>query len=176
MSLIRDKPLHWFAVHMVLLFTFQRYQYYITKGIPTSALAAQDPEVMDRVLQGRIPEKLRVNPDLENLIGELKGEVTTDYDFSVRKSIGETPFCHVGGTHHLLCTLDYAQKCRVWRCGLNMFSSEYLTLGIVHLAGYNDCWWATSCFVVLVVDYILKDPTEKGRLHIKSTPEPFHLR
>ena len=71
------------------LFYFQRYKYYISKGIPGSALAYQEPEVMDRVLLWKIPEKLRADPDLEPLVNELKSEVAKDYDFSVRKSIGK---------------------------------------------------------------------------------------
>ena len=44
---------------------------------------------MDRILQKRIPEKLTRNTELDPLILKLKQEVVGDYDFSVRKSIGE---------------------------------------------------------------------------------------
>ena len=44
---------------------------------------------MDRILQKRVPEKLRQNAELDPLITELKQEVVGDYDFSVRKSIGK---------------------------------------------------------------------------------------
>lgn len=44
---------------------------------------------MERILQKRIPEKLRRNTELDPLVGKLKQEVGNDYDFSVRKSIGE---------------------------------------------------------------------------------------
>ena len=44
---------------------------------------------MDRILQKRVPEKLRQNVELDPLITELKQEVVGDYDFSVRKSIGQ---------------------------------------------------------------------------------------
>lgn len=67
----------------------QRYEYYISRGVPNHSLAAQDPEVMERILQNRIPEKLRRNTELDPLVTELKQEVVSDYDFSVRKAIGE---------------------------------------------------------------------------------------
>ena len=67
----------------------QRYEYYISRGVPNHSLAAQDPEVMERILQKRIPEKLRRNTELDPLVTELKQEVVSDYDFSVRKAIGE---------------------------------------------------------------------------------------
>lgn len=67
----------------------QRYEYYISRGVPDHSLAAQDQEVMDRILQKRIPEKLTRNSELDPLISKLKQEVVGDYDFSVRKSIGE---------------------------------------------------------------------------------------
>ena len=57
--------------------------------MPDYSLAAQDQEVMDRILHRRIPEKLTRNTELDPLIAELKQEVVGDYDFSVRKSIGE---------------------------------------------------------------------------------------
>ena len=69
--------------------TLQRYEYYISRGVPDHSLAAQDQEVMERILQKRIPEKLRRNTELDPLVTELKQEVVSDYDFSVRKSIGE---------------------------------------------------------------------------------------
>jgi len=67
----------------------QRYEYYISHGVPDHSLAAQDQEVMDRILHKRIPEKLTRNAELDPLITKLKQEVVGDYDFSVRKSIGE---------------------------------------------------------------------------------------
>ena len=67
----------------------QRYEYYISRGVPDHSLAAQDQEVMERILQKRIPEKLTRNTELDPLITKLKQEVVGDYDFSVRKSIGE---------------------------------------------------------------------------------------
>ena len=67
----------------------QRYEYYISRGVPDHSLAAQDQEVMDRILNKRIPEKLARNTELDPLISKLKQEVVGDYDFSVRKSIGE---------------------------------------------------------------------------------------
>lgn len=57
--------------------------------MPDHSLAAQDQEVMERILQKRIPDKLRRNTELDPLVNELKQEVVGDYDFSVRKSIGE---------------------------------------------------------------------------------------
>ena len=48
---------------------------------------------MDRILQKRVPEKLRQNVELDPLITELKQEVVGDYDFSVRKSIGQFQPC-----------------------------------------------------------------------------------
>lgn len=46
---------------------------------------------MDRILRNRIPEKITRNTELDPLISQLKLEVVGDYDFSVRKSIGELP-------------------------------------------------------------------------------------
>lgn len=91
----------------------ERYKYYISRGVPDHSLAKQDKEIMDRILQKRVPEKLRQNVELDPLITELKQEVVGDYDFSVRKSI---------------------------------------------------------------VDYILMDPGERQRLHIKEIPKPFPQR
>ena len=68
---------------------FQRYEYYISRGVPNHSLAAQGPEIMERILQKRIPEKLQQNTELDPLVTELKQEVVSDYDFSVRKAIGE---------------------------------------------------------------------------------------
>ena len=67
----------------------QRYQYYISRGVPDHSLAAQDQEIMERIVQKRIPDKLARNAELDPLITKLKQEVGGDYDFSVRKSIGE---------------------------------------------------------------------------------------
>ena len=67
----------------------QRYEYYISRGVPDHSLAAQDQDVMERILQRRIPDKLTRNTELDPLITSLKQEVVGDYDFSVRKSIGE---------------------------------------------------------------------------------------
>ena len=66
----------------------KRYEYYISRGVPDHSLAKQDKEVMERILQKRIPEKLRRNTELDPLVGRLKEEVINDYDYSVRKSIG----------------------------------------------------------------------------------------
>ena len=44
---------------------------------------------MERIVQKRIPDKLARNSELDPLITKLKQEVGGDYDFSVRKSIGE---------------------------------------------------------------------------------------
>lgn len=44
---------------------------------------------MERIVQKRIPDKLARNAELDPLITKLKQEVGGDYDFSVRKSIGE---------------------------------------------------------------------------------------
>jgi len=55
---------------------------------------------MDRILCNRIPEKITRNTELDPLISELKQEVVGDYDFSVRKSIGEllliSDVCQIG--------------------------------------------------------------------------------
>lgn len=55
---------------------------------------------MDRILRNRIPEKITRNTELDPLISELKQEVVGDYDFSVRKSIGEllliSDVCQIG--------------------------------------------------------------------------------
>ncbi|XP_078356518.1 dynein axonemal heavy chain 3-like, partial [Oculina patagonica] len=91
----------------------ERYEYYISRGVPDHSLAAQDQEVMKRILQKRIPEKLTRNTELDPLITKLKQEVVGDYDFSLRKSI---------------------------------------------------------------VDYILMDPGERQRLHIKEIQNPLSQR
>ena len=44
---------------------------------------------MDRIIGKRIPEKLRTDSELDPLAARLKEEVKVDYNFSVRKAIGE---------------------------------------------------------------------------------------
>lgn len=89
----------------------QRYEYYISRGVPNHSLAAQDPEVMERILQKRIPEKLRRNTELDPLVTELKQEVVSDYDFSVRKAIGEL-HKHMLGKPQLI----FRRKLKIFLC------------------------------------------------------------
>lgn len=62
---------------------------------------------MDRILRNRIPEKITRNTELDPLISELKQEVVGDYDFSVRKSIGELllilDVCQIGFFQAVAC-------------------------------------------------------------------------
>lgn len=88
----------------------QRYEYYISRGVPDHSLAAQDQDVMERILQRRIPDKLTRNTELDPLITSLKQEVVGDYDFSVRKSIGELK------GHCDICYLQIVlQDCNKWQ-------------------------------------------------------------
>ncbi|XP_031567893.1 dynein heavy chain 3, axonemal-like [Actinia tenebrosa] len=91
----------------------ERYEYYISEGIPVDALAPQEPEVMERILERRIPKILTSDQDLDPLLTSLRKEVADDYEISLRLAI---------------------------------------------------------------VNYILKDPTEKNRLHIKAIPKIFPQR
>ena len=51
-------------------------------------IAPQDPEVM-RNVASLIPNNLLTNPELHNMVDELGLEVNGDYEYSIRKSIGE---------------------------------------------------------------------------------------
>ena len=66
---------------------FQRYYYYIQKGIKREMLAPNAPETMRRV-RSMIPSPLLVAPNLQTLLRDLDGEVEQDYEHSVRKAIG----------------------------------------------------------------------------------------
>lgn len=59
------------------------------EGIPLDALAPQEPAVMERIIQNRIPKSITSNPELDGLLNNLKKEVTDDYDFSLRLAIGK---------------------------------------------------------------------------------------
>jgi hypothetical protein len=56
-------------------------------------LAPQEPEVMERILQRRIPKSLTTDQDLDQLLNSLKQEVAEDYDFSLRLAIGK--YAHI---------------------------------------------------------------------------------
>ena len=66
----------------------QRYYYYINKGIKKEMLAPTAPETMQRV-RSMIPNPLLQASHLQLLLRDLDGEVEQDYDYSVRKAIGE---------------------------------------------------------------------------------------
>lgn len=65
---------------------FQRYYYYIEKGIDQRQVAGPPPEQLNRIKYS-LPEHLRNSPLLAQDIAELHNEVLKDYDFSYRKSI-----------------------------------------------------------------------------------------
>ena len=67
---------------------FQRYYYYIERGINKSMIAPQDPIIMKNVAN-LIPSPLLSNSDLHLMIDDLSEEVNGDYEYSIRKSIGE---------------------------------------------------------------------------------------
>ena len=67
---------------------FQRYYYYINKGIKKEMLAPTAPETMERV-RAMIPDPLLNANNLQRLLKDLDVEVEKDYDYSVRKAIGE---------------------------------------------------------------------------------------
>ena len=75
-------------------FLFQRYLFYITKGVRKECLAKCDPGIVKRILANKIPARLKSDPELEILINELLTEVEDDYSFSIRKAIGNT--CYFG--------------------------------------------------------------------------------
>jgi hypothetical protein len=66
---------------------FQRYCYYIEKGIKKEMLAEQPPEVMAR-MKNLIPDYLLENPKLGETLSHLEEEVDANYEFSLRKCIG----------------------------------------------------------------------------------------
>ncbi len=65
---------------------FQRYYYYIDKGIKSDMLAPQPSDVMKHV-HSLIPHSLLSH--LSKMTHDLEQEVKSDYQFSVRKCIGE---------------------------------------------------------------------------------------
>ena len=67
---------------------FQRYHFYITKGVCKNSLAKYDPAVMKRILASKIPVRMKSDPELETLLKMLFNEVEEDYTFSIRKAIG----------------------------------------------------------------------------------------
>lgn len=80
------------------MYCLQRYYYYIQKGIKREMLAPQPTEQVKRI-RTMIPDELLEAHDLTKLQDCLSDEVTQDYEFSVRKSIGEC-------TGLMLLTLD----------------------------------------------------------------------
>ena len=67
---------------------FQRYYYYIHKGIKKEMLSPTAAETMERV-RSMIPHPLLEASHLQTLVQDLDGEVEQDYEYSVRKAIGE---------------------------------------------------------------------------------------
>jgi hypothetical protein len=67
---------------------FQRYHFYITKGVRKDSLANCDPAIVKRILANKIPARLKSDPELETLLSGLFNEVEDDYSFSIRKAIG----------------------------------------------------------------------------------------
>ena len=67
---------------------FQRYYYYIDRGIHKSMIAPQNAEVMKNVAS-LIPNPLLANTDLHPMVDDLSEEVNNDYEHSIRKSIGK---------------------------------------------------------------------------------------
>ena len=74
--------------HYSLCWLFQRYYYYIERGIKKEMLAQQPREVVAR-MKDLIPSSLIHNPKLGPLTVTLEEEVDMDYEFSLRKAIGE---------------------------------------------------------------------------------------
>ena len=71
------------------LVSFQRYNYYITKGITSSMLAPPPDNMMDNV-RGHIPPHLLEEHNLLKLRQATEDEIVGDYDFSSRKAISES--------------------------------------------------------------------------------------
>ena len=69
---------------------FQRYYYYIEKGINPCEISQPPPEQRYR-LEEHLSDALLASPLLKELLAELHAEVGDDYDFSYRKSVGEWP-------------------------------------------------------------------------------------
>ena len=61
--------------------------HYITEEIKPDALCTMPDDFMPNIKQ-YIPQRLLSNPDYESLRVELSEEITKDYHFSMRKSIG----------------------------------------------------------------------------------------
>ena len=79
---------YYFKLSHGVCFSFQRYYYYVEKGIHKSMIAPQDPVVMKNVAN-LIPNHLLNNHDLHYMIDDLSEEVNHDYEYSIRKSIGK---------------------------------------------------------------------------------------
>ena len=93
-------------------FYFQRYYYYIERGIKREMVAPPETETIKKI-KTLIPKEIVEDPKYNQSLSTLEEEVRMDFEFSVRKSI---------------------------------------------------------------VDYVLKDPEEKARLHISWTPKQFPQR
>ncbi|XP_074647644.1 dynein axonemal heavy chain 3-like [Tubulanus polymorphus] len=66
----------------------ERYYYYIEKGVKPDMIARQNDDVMKRV-HSMIPVSLLKSSELNELQNQLLVEVKNDYEFSIRKTIGE---------------------------------------------------------------------------------------
>jgi hypothetical protein len=65
----------------------QRYYYYVERGINKSMIAVPDPSIMKNVC-GMVPSSLLTNHELDPMIQDLSEEINHDYEYSIRKSIG----------------------------------------------------------------------------------------
>jgi len=66
---------------------FQRYYYYIQKGIDRTMIASPNSAIMKNVCN-LVPSPLLTNSELDPMINDLAEEINHDYEYSVRKSIG----------------------------------------------------------------------------------------
>ena len=112
-----------------------------------------------------ISQRLLTNPDYELLRVELSDEVTEDYQFSMRKSIGtslhvysNTVHAYIAYMHTYVHTYMHAYICT---CILHAHTCIHT---YIHMCILNVCF---------LVDYVLKDPAEMSRLKINSIPQPY---
>lgn len=73
--------------YSICCFLLQRYYYYIEKGIGKEMLAAPPTSQMHNI-SALVPPPYFTSNELAPMVYELSDEITNDYEYSLRKSIG----------------------------------------------------------------------------------------